>query len=58
MQAQNANADPFLAVRDLRANSRWSAALLAADTMPDHNHCDSCDRISVAGRLVLQRQAP
>ncbi len=59
MPAQSASAEsqPLIAVHDVRASSRWYAALLAADTLPDHSHRDFYDRISVAGRLVLQLHA-
>src|ERR1700742_871140 len=52
MQAQ-----PLIAVRDVRASSRWYAALLGADTLPDHAHRDVYDRITVSGRIVLQLHA-
>jgi catechol 2,3-dioxygenase-like lactoylglutathione lyase family enzyme len=47
----------LIAVRDVRASSRWYAELLAADALPDHEHRDFYDRILCAGRLVLQLHA-
>lgn len=50
-------AQPLIAVRDVRASSRWYAALLGADGLPDHEHRDIYDRIEVSGRIVLQLHA-
>jgi catechol 2,3-dioxygenase-like lactoylglutathione lyase family enzyme len=48
---------PLIAVRDVRASSRWYAGLLGADSLPDHSHRDVYDRISRSGRLLLQLHA-
>jgi catechol 2,3-dioxygenase-like lactoylglutathione lyase family enzyme len=48
---------PLIAVRSVRASSRWYAELLAADTLPDHPHRDMYDRIWRSGRLLLQLHA-
>jgi len=48
---------PLIAVRDVRASSRWYGELLAADTLPDHSHRDVYDRIYRDGRLLLQLHA-
>lgn len=48
---------PLIAVRDVRASSRWYAELLGADALPDHPHRDTYDRIWRAGRLLLQLHA-
>jgi catechol 2,3-dioxygenase-like lactoylglutathione lyase family enzyme len=50
-------AQPLIAVRDVRASSRWYSDLLGADTLPDHPHRDVYDRICCAGRLILQLHA-
>jgi catechol 2,3-dioxygenase-like lactoylglutathione lyase family enzyme len=50
-------AQPLIAVRDVRASSRWYAELLGADSLPDHEHRDFYDRITCSGRLVLQLHA-
>lgn len=50
-------AQPLIAVRDVRASSLWYAELLGADTLPDHPHRDIYDRIHVSGRMVLQLHA-
>lgn len=47
----------LIAVHDVRASSRWYAKLLAADSLPDHEHRDFYDRIICSGRLVLQLHA-
>jgi hypothetical protein len=50
-------AQPLIAVRDVRASSRRYGRLLAADSLPDHPHPDSYDRVYKSGRLVLQLHA-
>lgn len=56
-QKSTASAQPLIAVRDVRASSRWYAVLLAADSLPDHPHRDLYDRIWCSGHLVLQLHA-
>lgn len=53
----SAESQPLIAVQDVRASSRWYAKLLDADTLPEHEHRDTYDRVSVSGRLVLQLHA-
>lgn len=48
---------PLIAVRNVRASSRWYATLLGADSLPEHPHRDIYERISKSGRLVLQLHA-
>jgi len=48
---------PLIAVRNVRASSRWYAELLAADPLSEHPHRDLYDRITLSGRLVLQLHA-
>ena len=48
---------PLIAVRSVRASSRWYAELLGADSLPDHPHRDLYDRIYCSGQLVLQLHA-
>ncbi|BDE07118.1 hypothetical protein WPS_23940 [Vulcanimicrobium alpinum] len=50
-------AQPLIAVRDVRASSRWYAELLGADSLPEHSHRDVYDRISCSGQLLLQLHA-
>ena len=52
-----AEAQPLIAVRNVRASSRWYAELLRADTLPDHPHREMYDRIWRSGRLLLQLHA-
>ena len=52
-----AEAQPLVAVRNVRASSRWYAELLGADPLPDHEHRDVYDRIWRSGRLLLQLHA-
>src|SRR5262245_12998003 len=58
--AQTVRAQPLLAVRDVKASSRWYARLLGAErtsaTMKsDHAHL--YDRLMSGGRLILQLHA-
>lgn len=50
-------AQPLIAVRDVRASSRWYVELLGADSLPEHAHRDVYERISRSGRLLLQLHA-
>ena len=50
-------AQPLIAVRNVRASSRWYVELLGADSIPEHPHRDVYDRISHSGRLLLQLHA-
>jgi len=50
-------AQPLIAVRNVRASSRWYAELLNADSLPEHPHRDVYERISSAGQLFLQLHA-
>lgn len=56
-QISTVEALPLIAVRDVRASSKWYAQLLGADSLPDHEHRDMYDRIFCAGRMVLQLHA-
>jgi catechol 2,3-dioxygenase-like lactoylglutathione lyase family enzyme len=47
-------AQPLIAVREVRASSRWYGELLGADALPEHRHRDVYDRISCAGQILLQ----
>ena len=55
--AVSVEAQPLIAVRDVRAGSRWYGRLLAADSLPDHQHRDVYDRVFSSGRLILQLHA-
>jgi catechol 2,3-dioxygenase-like lactoylglutathione lyase family enzyme len=48
---------PLIAVRDVRASSHWYAKLLDADSLPEHDHRDTYDRVYSSGRLILQLHA-
>jgi catechol 2,3-dioxygenase-like lactoylglutathione lyase family enzyme len=56
-QKSAAEVQPLIAVRSVRASSRWYAELLGADALPDHPHRDLYDRIWRSGRLLLQLHA-
>ncbi len=56
-QRSRVEAQTLIAVRDVRASSRWYAELLGADPLPDHSHRDVYDRIFHSGRLLLQLHA-
>src|SRR5512147_1380869 len=57
VQKTTVQAQPLIAVRDVRASSRWYAELLAADSLPEHPHRDLYERISSSGHLILQLHA-
>jgi catechol 2,3-dioxygenase-like lactoylglutathione lyase family enzyme len=48
---------PLIAVRDVRASSRWYQQLLGFDSLPEHSHRDVYDRMHSEGQLVLQLHA-
>ncbi|MGA9721167.1 MAG: VOC family protein [Candidatus Binatus sp.] len=50
-------AQPLIAVRDVRASSRWYQQLLGAGSLPEHEHRDTYDQILCDGRLILQLHA-
>ena len=56
-QKSTIEAQPLIAVRNVRASSRWYGELLGADSIPEHPHRDVYDRISHFGRLLLQLHA-
>lgn len=56
-QKRVVESQPLIAVRNVRASSRWYAELLGADSLPEHAHRDLYDRILCSGRLVLQLHA-
>src|SRR5208282_3221765 len=45
-------AEPLIAVRDVRASSRWYQQLLGIDALPEHEHRDSYDRMLRDGHLI------
>jgi glyoxalase/bleomycin resistance protein/dioxygenase superfamily protein len=55
VQKSSIQAQPLIAVRNVRASSRWYAELLGA--VPEHAHRDLYERISSSGRLILQLHA-
>ena len=57
MQKSMVQPQPLIAVRDVRASSRWYAELLGADLLPEHRHRDVYDRITSCGHLILQLHA-
>lgn len=50
-------AQPLIAVRNVRTSSRWYAELLGADSLAEHSHRDVYDRISCSGQLLFQLHA-
>lgn len=56
-QALTVEAQPLIAVRDVRASSRWYSELLGVSASPEHPHRDFYDRLSSPGRIVLQLHA-
>jgi catechol 2,3-dioxygenase-like lactoylglutathione lyase family enzyme len=57
VQKSTVEAQPLIAVRNVRASSSWYTELLGADSLPDHRHRDLYDRVSCSGQLVLQLHA-
>jgi len=51
------HAEPLIAVRDVRASSRWYRQLLGLESLPEHRHRDVYDRLLFDGHLVLQLHA-
>lgn len=51
------SAQPLVAVRNVRASSKWYKTLLAADSLPEHEHRGTYDRILCDGQLILQLHA-
>ncbi len=56
-QGARVRPQPLIAVRDVRASSRWYGELLGADSLPDHPHRDFYDRLYCDGALVMQLHA-
>ena len=54
---RSVQSQPLIAVRDVRASSRWYKKLLGADSLPEHPHRDIYNRISCCGRMILQLHA-
>jgi len=50
-------AHPLIAVRDVKASTRWYSKLLGAQHLGDHPHRDLYDRLFSNGSLVLQLHA-
>ena len=56
-QRATVRSQTLIAVRDVRASSRWYQQLLGLTTLPEHSHRDLYDRLLSAGHLVLQLHA-
>lgn len=50
-------AQPLIAVRDVRSSSQWYQRLLGSDSLPEHEHRATYDRILCDGELILQLHA-
>ena len=50
-------AQPLIAVRNVRASSRWYRQLLGLDSLPEHPHRDLYERMQCGGELILQLHA-
>ena len=57
MKKSVVRSQPLIAVRNVRASSRWYAELLGADSLPEHAHRDLYERVSSSGDLILQLHA-
>ena len=56
-QRTTVRSQPLIAVRDVRASSRWYRQLLELESLPEHPHRDVYERMFSAGALVLQLHA-
>ena len=56
-QRVTVRSQPLIAVRNVRASSRWYTQLLGLEPLPDHKHRDVYDRMICAGDLILQLHA-
>ena len=56
-QNPSVEAQTLIAVRDVRASSRWYAELLGAAGLPEHAHRDLYERLYSCGRMILQLHA-
>ena len=56
-QIESVRPQPLIAVRDVRASSRWYQELLGLTALPEHEHRDSYDRLFSGDRLILQLHA-
>ena len=56
-QRTTVRSQPLIAVRDVRASSRWYRQLLGLESLPEHPHRDVYERMFSAGALVLQLHA-
>jgi catechol 2,3-dioxygenase-like lactoylglutathione lyase family enzyme len=57
MKSPNVHAQPLIAVRNVRASSEWYRQLLGLESLADHSHRDTYDRVLCGGRLILQLHA-
>lgn len=55
--SEGVRSQPLIAVRNVRASSRWYQKLLALDSLPEHSHRDLYERMFCAGDLILQLHA-
>jgi catechol 2,3-dioxygenase-like lactoylglutathione lyase family enzyme len=56
-QRASVNSQPLIAVRNVRASSRWYRQLLGLESLPEHSHRDVYDRMLCGGHLILQLHA-
>jgi catechol 2,3-dioxygenase-like lactoylglutathione lyase family enzyme len=56
-QRTSVHAQPLIAVRSVRASSRWYQQLLSLDALPEHPHRDLYERLFCAGTMILQLHA-
>jgi len=57
VQSAIVRAQPLIAVRNVRASSRWYRQLLGLDSLPEHPHRDLYERMQCDGELILQLHA-
>jgi predicted enzyme related to lactoylglutathione lyase len=57
VQKSIVQAQPLIAVRNVRASSRWYAELLGLDSLSEHSHRDVYDRMTSSGHPILRLHA-
>lgn len=57
MKISTVEAQPLIAVRDVRASSLWYSELLGLTGSPEHPHRNFYDRLYSRGQMILQLHA-
>ena len=57
MAQSSIRSQPLIAVRSVRASSQWYTRLFGFDSLPEHEHRDTYDRMLSDGQLIMQLHA-